>query len=63
MFSSLGSYIQVFVAAIRNRALPVPEKSEELHEIHDKEVGMENEILARTDQFRYCIRLQIDFRV
>lgn len=51
------------MAAIRNRALPVPEKSEELHEIHDKEVGMENEILARTDQFRYCIRLQIDFRV
>nr|CAN78279.1 hypothetical protein VITISV_021648 [Vitis vinifera] len=44
--------VQVFVAAIRNRALPVPEKSEELHEIHDKEVGMENEILARTDQFR-----------
>ncbi|KAL6318028.1 hypothetical protein AAG906_031089 [Vitis piasezkii] len=51
--------VQVFVAAIRNRGLPVPEKSEELHEIHDKEVGMENEILARTDQFRFLDRAAI----
>ena len=43
------------MAAIRNWGLPVPEKSQELHEIHDKEVGMEKEILQRTHQFRYCV--------
>lgn len=49
---AVGSYIQVFVAAFRNWGRPVPAKSEELHEVYDKEVGMENEILSRTDQFR-----------
>lgn len=46
-------FAQVFVAAIRNRNLPIPERSDELHEIQDKEAGVENEILQRTDQFRY----------
>ncbi|XP_021663430.2 protein NRT1/ PTR FAMILY 4.5-like [Hevea brasiliensis] len=44
---------QVFVAAIRNRNLPIPEMTDELHEIHDKEAGKQDEILERTDQFRF----------
>ncbi|KAF2324425.1 hypothetical protein GH714_013909 [Hevea brasiliensis] len=42
---------QVFVAAIRNRNLPIPEMTDELYEIHDKEAGKQDEILERTDQF------------
>ena len=41
------------MAAIRNRDLPIPERAEELHEIHDKEAGVKQEILPRTGQFRY----------
>jgi len=41
------------VAAIRNRDLPIPERAKELHEIHDKEAGVKQEILPRTGQFRY----------
>ena len=41
------------MAAIRNRDLPIPERDEELHEIHDKEAGVKQEILPRTGQFRY----------
>ena len=41
------------MAAIRNRDLPIPERAEELHEIHDKEEGVKQEILPRTGQFRY----------
>ncbi|XP_059637642.1 protein NRT1/ PTR FAMILY 4.5-like [Cornus florida] len=51
--------LQVFVAAIRNRNLSVPEMAEELHEIHDKEAGMGTEILQRTDQFRFLDRAAI----
>lgn len=40
------------MAAIRNRRLPIPDMSEELHELHDKEEGKDTEILQRTDQFR-----------
>ncbi|XVF63971.1 hypothetical protein PTKIN_Ptkin09bG0129500 [Pterospermum kingtungense] len=47
--------IQVFVVAIRNRKLPQPEQADELHEIHDTE----NEILPRTDQFRFLDRAAI----
>ena len=45
--------MKVFVAAIRNRNVPIPEMSEELHEIHDKEAGLQTEVIQRTDQFRY----------
>ncbi|KAF9668614.1 hypothetical protein SADUNF_Sadunf14G0021900 [Salix dunnii] len=38
--SPLSRVAQVFVAAIRNRDLPIPERAEELHEIHDKEAGV-----------------------
>ncbi|KAL5844968.1 hypothetical protein ACOSQ4_010926 [Xanthoceras sorbifolium] len=51
--------LQVFVVAIRNRNLPVPEMAEELHEIHDKEAGLQDEILQRTDQFRLLDRAAI----
>ncbi|KAK3039370.1 hypothetical protein RJ639_027619 [Escallonia herrerae] len=45
--------MQVFVAAIRNRNLPAPTMVGELHEIHDKESGIEPEILEKTDQFKF----------
>ncbi|PSS31389.1 Protein NRT1/ PTR FAMILY 4.5 like, partial [Actinidia chinensis var. chinensis] len=51
--------LQVFVAAIRNRRLSVPETTEELHEIHDKEAGIGSEILSRTDQFKFLDRAAI----
>ncbi|XP_057793879.1 protein NRT1/ PTR FAMILY 4.5-like [Salvia miltiorrhiza] len=49
--SPLVRILQVLVVAVRNRNLPVPKIAQELHEIHDKEVG-NNEILQRTDQFK-----------
>ncbi|KAF5739425.1 Peptide transporter PTR3-A [Tripterygium wilfordii] len=42
--SPFARILQIFVAAIKNRNLPTPEKAEELHEIHDNEVG-QSEIL------------------
>ncbi|GMP45167.1 hypothetical protein CsSME_00013779 [Camellia sinensis var. sinensis] len=45
--------VVVFVAAIRNRKLPIPETTKELHEIHDKEPRTGSEILERTDQFKF----------
>lgn len=41
------------MAAIQNRKLPIPENTEEFHEIHDKEARTQDEILQRTEQFRY----------
>ena len=41
------------MAAIQNRKLPIPENTEEFHEIHDKEARTHDEILQRTEQFRY----------
>ncbi|KAJ6722489.1 OLIGOPEPTIDE TRANSPORTER-RELATED [Salix koriyanagi] len=57
--SPLSRVAQVFVAAIRNRDLPIPERAEELHEIHDKEAGVKQEILPRTGQFRFLDRAAI----
>ncbi|KAL9396620.1 hypothetical protein Peur_010873 [Populus x canadensis] len=57
--SPLTSFAQVFVAAIRNRGLPIPEKAEELHEIYDKDAGVKREILPWTDQFRFLDRAAI----
>ncbi|XP_059637607.1 protein NRT1/ PTR FAMILY 4.5-like [Cornus florida] len=54
--SPIVRILQVFVAAIRNRNLPIPEA---LHEIHDKEAEMGTEILQRTDQFRFLDRAAI----
>ncbi|GLT47033.1 hypothetical protein SLA2020_207550 [Shorea laevis] len=60
--SPIVRILQVFVAAIQNRNLPLPEKPEELHEIHDKVAGEQNEFLQRTDQFRFLDRAAIDQR-
>ncbi|KAL3634193.1 hypothetical protein CASFOL_021247 [Castilleja foliolosa] len=49
--SPLTRIIQVLVAAIRNRNIPLPDRTEELHEVHDKDE--QSEILQRTDQFRF----------
>lgn len=46
------------MAAIQNRDLPIPEMTDDLHDIHDKEAGKQDEILERTDQFRYY---KVDF--
>ncbi|XP_012071720.2 protein NRT1/ PTR FAMILY 4.5 [Jatropha curcas] len=57
--SPIIRFMQVFVAAIRNRNLPIPDMTDELHEIHDKEIGKQDEILKRTDQFRFLDRAAI----
>ncbi|KAL0360778.1 UNVERIFIED_CONTAM: protein NRT1/ PTR FAMILY 4.5 [Sesamum radiatum] len=56
--SPLVRILQVFVVAVRNRNLPVPDMAQELHEIYDKEAGR-NEILQRTDQFKCLDRAAI----
>ncbi|KAF5178385.1 NRT1/ PTR FAMILY 4.4 [Thalictrum thalictroides] len=57
--SPITRILQVFVAAIRNRNLPVPASTDELHELYDKESGMGTEILRRSDQFRFLDRAAI----
>ncbi|KAG2666486.1 hypothetical protein I3760_15G063200 [Carya illinoinensis] len=57
--SPLVRILQVFVAAIRNRKLPFPENTGELLEIHDKGTNMRDEILERTEQFRFFDRAAI----
>ncbi|KAL8128162.1 protein NRT1/ PTR FAMILY 4.5-like [Apium graveolens] len=47
--SPLSRIMQVFVAAIRNRNLPLPENAVGFHEVHDKQ----SETLHRTNQFRF----------
>ncbi|CAK9312611.1 unnamed protein product [Citrullus colocynthis] len=57
--SPLLRLLQVFVASIRNRKLPLPENVNELHEIRDKEAAIPYEILEKTDQFRFLDRAAI----
>ncbi|XP_050267282.1 protein NRT1/ PTR FAMILY 4.5-like [Quercus robur] len=59
MGSPLLRILQVFVAAIQNRKLPIPENTEEFHEIHDKEARTQDEILQRTEQFRFLDRAAV----
>ncbi|KAK4599564.1 hypothetical protein RGQ29_009560 [Quercus rubra] len=59
MGSPLLRILQVFVAAIQNRKLPIPENTEEFHEIRDKEARIQDEILQRTEQFRFLDRAAI----
>ncbi|KAK9129630.1 hypothetical protein Sjap_010117 [Stephania japonica] len=54
--SPIVRILQVFVAAIRNRNLPLPDMTDELHETQDKEAGTSTAILSRTDQFRFFDR-------
>ncbi|GMI91205.1 ABA-importing transporter 1, NRT1/ PTR family 4.6, nitrate transporter 1:2 [Hibiscus trionum] len=52
--------IQVLVAAIRNRNLPIPKEEDELYEIYDKgAVVAPNEFLQRTSQFRFLDRAAV----
>ncbi|XP_077233109.1 protein NRT1/ PTR FAMILY 4.5-like isoform X2 [Tasmannia lanceolata] len=51
--------LQVFVAAARNWRLPTPDMTEELHELHDKEAGVETEMYQRTNQFRFLDKAAI----
>ncbi|OVA10508.1 Proton-dependent oligopeptide transporter family [Macleaya cordata] len=59
--SAIVRIVQVFVVAFRNRNLPIPEMTDELHdELHDKEAALiETEILQRTDQFRFLDRAAV----
>ncbi|KAJ8771574.1 hypothetical protein K2173_026751 [Erythroxylum novogranatense] len=52
-------FAQVFVAAFLNRRLPIPDSAEGLYEVYDKESGAQDEILQRTDQFRFLDRAAI----
>ncbi|KAG6434609.1 hypothetical protein SASPL_106247 [Salvia splendens] len=56
--SPLVRILQVLVVAVRNKKLPVPDMTQELHEVHDKEVG-NKDVLQRTDQFKYLDRAAI----
>ncbi|KAK8642491.1 hypothetical protein V6N13_011833 [Hibiscus sabdariffa] len=51
--------LQVLVAAIRKRSLPIPGKEDELYEINDKGTVVEPEILQRTNQFRFLDRAAV----
>ncbi|CAI8590945.1 unnamed protein product [Vicia faba] len=58
--SGLIEIIQVYVAAIRNRNLPLPEDPTELYEIEqDKEADVEIEFLPHRDIFRFLDRAAI----
>ncbi|KAL3840363.1 hypothetical protein ACJIZ3_024954 [Penstemon smallii] len=57
--SPLVRILQVFVVATRQRKLPSPNMAQELHEIHDKEAAGNDEILQRTDQFKFLDRAAI----
>ncbi|KAM7266602.1 hypothetical protein ACFE04_004499 [Oxalis oulophora] len=57
--SPLTRIAQVFVVAIKNAKQAVPEKIEEFHEVNHIEAGEENEILEKTEQFRFLDRAAI----
>ncbi|KAI6688199.1 hypothetical protein NL676_025027 [Syzygium grande] len=57
--SPLFRIMQVLVVAIKKRSLPIPAMTDELHEVHDRELGANDEILPRTDQFRFLDRAAV----
>ncbi|KAI3439691.1 uncharacterized protein J3R85_004531, partial [Psidium guajava] len=57
--SPLVRIMQVIVAAIKKSSLPIPPMTDELHEVHDREPGANDEILPRTDQFRFLDRAAV----
>ncbi|KAJ8538034.1 hypothetical protein K7X08_014574 [Anisodus acutangulus] len=57
--SPLMRISQVFVAAFRNRNLPLPQTKEVLHQIKGREPEIGAEILQRTDQFKFLDRASI----
>ncbi|TMW84983.1 hypothetical protein EJD97_024011 [Solanum chilense] len=50
---------QVFVAAFRNRNLPLPQNKDDLHQIRSGEPENGTEILQRTNQFKFLDRAAI----
>ncbi|TMW84985.1 hypothetical protein EJD97_024013 [Solanum chilense] len=58
--SPLTRIMQVFVVALRNRNLRLPENEHELHEIQDKEARYHTEILQKTEQFKFLDRAAIN---
>ncbi|WMV27512.1 hypothetical protein MTR67_020897 [Solanum verrucosum] len=58
--SPLTRIMQVFVVALRNRNLRLPENEHELHEIQDKEARYDTEILRKTEQFKFLDRAAIN---
>jgi len=64
----LATIFQVYVAAIRNRNLPLPANPNELYEIDkDKEAAVELEFQPHTDIYRFyptlCLKLVIQCNV
>jgi hypothetical protein len=60
LFTFFSFSIQVYVAAIRNRNLHLPEDHTELYEIDvDKEAALEAEFLPHRDVFRFYPNLSI----
>uniref|UniRef100_A0A251IV64 Major facilitator superfamily (MFS) profile domain-containing protein n=1 Tax=Manihot esculenta TaxID=3983 RepID=A0A251IV64_MANES len=58
--SAIAEIIQVYVAAILNRKLQLPEDSSELYEIdNDKEAALEAEFQPHTDTFRFLDKAAI----
>ncbi|CAK9182590.1 unnamed protein product [Ilex paraguariensis] len=58
--SAITEIIQVYVAAIRNRKLQLPEDSAELYEINkDKEAALEVKFLPHRDVFRFLDKAAI----
>ncbi|KAM3237255.1 hypothetical protein P3L10_012284 [Capsicum annuum] len=55
----LTRILQVFVAAFRNRNLPLPQNKEDLHQIRSGEPENGTDILQRTDQFKFLHRAAI----
>ncbi|PON69171.1 Proton-dependent oligopeptide transporter [Trema orientale] len=58
--NALIEIIQVYVAAVRNRNLSLPEDPADLYEINkDKEAALDGEFLPHTDSFRFLDRAAI----
>ncbi|KAM4112076.1 hypothetical protein ACJW30_05G113400 [Castanea mollissima] len=58
--TAITEIIQVYVAAIRNRNVDLPEDPTELYEIdHDKEAAMEEDFLPHRDIFRFLDKAAI----
>ncbi|XP_073061658.1 protein NRT1/ PTR FAMILY 4.5-like [Primulina eburnea] len=58
--SALTEIVQVYVAAIRNRKLKLPDDSKDLYEINqDSESGIQSEALTHTNAFRFLDKAAI----
>ncbi|GLJ31715.1 hypothetical protein SUGI_0637480 [Cryptomeria japonica] len=57
--SFLTCIVQVFVAALRNRKLSIPEDLNDLYETNDKEIGKQGEKLWHSKQFKFLEKAAI----